>query len=99
MLIFIFFLFFAAKYFCENCDNLFPGSLMNGRFKRISFTCFCFLKFLKPDPAIAIDGLTKTRKMKVKWTQLGLVFFLLLSIIMTACFIWQYQLPKLVTGE
>ncbi|KAG1949737.1 putative beta-lactamase-like [Pimephales promelas] len=53
----------------------------------------------QPDPAIAIDGLTKTRKMKVKWTQLGLVFFLLLSIIMTACFIWQYQLPKLVTDD
>uniref|UniRef100_A0A672T966 Lactamase beta like 1 n=2 Tax=Sinocyclocheilus grahami TaxID=75366 RepID=A0A672T966_SINGR len=47
-------------------------------------------------PALAIDGLTKTSKMKVKWTQLGLVFFLLLSIIMTSCFIWQYQLPKLV---
>ncbi|XP_026101448.1 putative beta-lactamase-like 1, partial [Carassius auratus] len=37
--------------------------------------------------------------MKVKWTQLGLVFFLLLSIIMTSCFIWQYQLPKLVLEE
>ncbi|XP_016393396.1 putative beta-lactamase-like 1 isoform X3 [Sinocyclocheilus rhinocerous] len=50
-------------------------------------------------PALAIDGLTKTSKMKVKWTQLGLVFFLLLSIIMTSCFIWQYQLPKLVLEE
>ncbi|KAL2104180.1 hypothetical protein ACEWY4_001048 [Coilia grayii] len=33
--------------------------------------------------------------MKVKWTRLGLVFFLLLSIVMTGCFIWQYSLPKL----
>ncbi|XP_067286913.1 putative beta-lactamase-like 1 [Pseudorasbora parva] len=53
----------------------------------------------QPTPALAIDGLTKTSKMKVKWTQLGLIFFLLLSIIMTACFIWQYQLPKLLTDE
>ncbi|XP_016337913.1 putative beta-lactamase-like 1 isoform X3 [Sinocyclocheilus anshuiensis] len=53
----------------------------------------------QPTPALAIDGLTKTSKMKVKWTQLGLVFFLLLSIVMTSCFIWQYQLPKLVLEE
>ncbi|XP_041128767.1 putative beta-lactamase-like 1 [Polyodon spathula] len=33
--------------------------------------------------------------MEVKWTQLGMVFFLLLSIIMTGCFLWQYQLPKI----
>ncbi|KAI4881284.1 hypothetical protein NFI96_032551 [Prochilodus magdalenae] len=32
--------------------------------------------------------------MKVKWTKLGMVFFLLLSLIMTGCFIWQYSLPK-----
>ncbi|KAL4622515.1 putative beta-lactamase-like 1 [Arapaima gigas] len=37
---------------------------------------------------------TSTAAMKVKWTQLGLVFFLLLSIVMTSCFLWQYQLPK-----
>ncbi|TRZ02398.1 hypothetical protein DNTS_025766 [Danionella cerebrum] len=51
----------------------------------------------QPNPGLAIDELTKTSKMKVKWTRLGLVFFLLLSIAMTACFIWQYQLPKLVS--
>ncbi|XP_029287922.1 putative beta-lactamase-like 1 isoform X1 [Cottoperca gobio] len=34
--------------------------------------------------------------MKVKWTQLGLVFFLVLSLVMTGCFFWQYQLPKLL---
>ncbi|XP_055039438.2 putative beta-lactamase-like 1 isoform X1 [Misgurnus anguillicaudatus] len=50
----------------------------------------------QPTPELAIDELTKTSKMKVKWTQLGLIFFLLLSLVMTACFIWQYQLPKLV---
>ncbi|XP_056305941.1 putative beta-lactamase-like 1 [Danio aesculapii] len=32
--------------------------------------------------------------MKVKWTKLGMVFFLLLSCVMTGCFIWQYRLPK-----
>ncbi|XP_030274377.1 putative beta-lactamase-like 1 isoform X3 [Sparus aurata] len=37
--------------------------------------------------------------MKVKWTQLGLVFFLVLSLVMTGCFFWQYQLPKLLPDE
>ncbi|XP_034023542.1 putative beta-lactamase-like 1 [Thalassophryne amazonica] len=32
--------------------------------------------------------------MKVKWTHVALVFLLLLSVVMTGCFIWQYQLPK-----
>ncbi|KAG5282215.1 hypothetical protein AALO_G00053540 [Alosa alosa] len=41
----------------------------------------------------------QTEKMKVKWTKLGLVFFLLLSVVMTACFIWQYRQPKLSTEE
>ncbi|CDQ56540.1 unnamed protein product [Oncorhynchus mykiss] len=50
----------------------------------------------QPAPAAAIEGLTKTKKMKVKWTQLGMVFFLLLSLVMTGCFLWQYQLPKLL---
>uniref|UniRef100_A0A3P8XB13 Beta-lactamase-related domain-containing protein n=2 Tax=Esox lucius TaxID=8010 RepID=A0A3P8XB13_ESOLU len=36
-----------------------------------------------------------TRKMKVKWTKLGMVVFLLLSLVMTGCFIWQYRIPKL----
>lgn len=35
----------------------------------------------------------------MKWTQLGLVFFLVLSLVMTGCFFWQYQLPKLLPGE
>ncbi|KAM9759577.1 putative beta-lactamase-like 1 isoform 2-T4 [Menidia menidia] len=34
--------------------------------------------------------------MKVKWSQMGLVFFLILSLVMTGCFLWQYQLPKLL---
>uniref|UniRef100_H3CGW8 Lactamase, beta-like 1a n=1 Tax=Tetraodon nigroviridis TaxID=99883 RepID=H3CGW8_TETNG len=35
--------------------------------------------------------------MKVKWTTLGMVVFLLLSLVMTCCFIWQYRIPKLST--
>ncbi|XP_061113251.1 putative beta-lactamase-like 1 [Conger conger] len=52
----------------------------------------------QPVPA-AVAGLTKPSQMKVKWTQLGLVFFLLLSLVMTGCFLWQYQLPKLQPDE
>ncbi|XP_075318370.1 putative beta-lactamase-like 1 [Odontesthes bonariensis] len=37
--------------------------------------------------------------MKVKWSQLGLVFFLILSLVMTGCFFWQYQLPKVLPDE
>ncbi|XP_056589542.1 putative beta-lactamase-like 1 [Triplophysa dalaica] len=37
--------------------------------------------------------------MKVKWTKLGMVFFLLLSLVMTGCFIWQYRLPKAKPDE
>ncbi|XP_077583449.1 putative beta-lactamase-like 1 isoform X2 [Stigmatopora nigra] len=37
--------------------------------------------------------------MKVKWTQVGLVFFLLLSVVMTGCFFWQFQLPKIQPDE
>ncbi|KAJ8370971.1 hypothetical protein SKAU_G00109990 [Synaphobranchus kaupii] len=47
----------------------------------------------------AVAGLTKPGQMKVKWTQLGLVFFLLLSLVMTGCFLWQYQMPKLKPDE
>ncbi|XP_039610871.1 putative beta-lactamase-like 1 [Polypterus senegalus] len=36
--------------------------------------------------------------MEVKWTQLGMVFFLCLSIVMTGCFLWQYRLPKIESG-
>ncbi|XP_023683274.2 putative beta-lactamase-like 1 isoform X1 [Paramormyrops kingsleyae] len=46
-------------------------------------------------PAGPVRHLTIAGRMKVKWTQLGLIFFLLLSLIMTGCFFWQYQLPKL----
>ncbi|TRY87031.1 hypothetical protein DNTS_009131 [Danionella cerebrum] len=38
-------------------------------------------------------------KMKVKWTKLGMVFFLLLSCVMTGCFIWQYRLPKAIPAD
>ncbi|XP_030231671.1 putative beta-lactamase-like 1 [Gadus morhua] len=48
-----------------------------------------------PVAAVKFEDLTKTKQMKVKLTQLGLVFFLLLSLVMTGCFLWQYQLPKL----
>ncbi|TNN62521.1 putative beta-lactamase-like 1 [Liparis tanakae] len=55
----------------------------------------------QPTPAAPVksEGATKTSKMKVKWTQLGLVFFLVLSLVMTGCFFWQYQLPKLLPDE
>ncbi|XP_077386429.1 putative beta-lactamase-like 1 isoform X2 [Festucalex cinctus] len=49
--------------------------------------------------SVHFQGLTKTKKMKVKWTQLGLVFFLMLSMVMTGCFLWQYQLPKVQPDE
>jgi len=66
--------------------------------------------FLKPTPAVAtpptpasiavtFEKLSKTNKMKVKWSQLGLVFFLILSLVMTGCFFWQYQLPKVLPGK
>lgn len=62
---------------------------------------------LKQTPAVAappaatvkFEGLAKSGRMKVKWTQLGLVFFLVLSLVMTGCFFWQYRLPKLQQGE
>ncbi|KAJ7998639.1 hypothetical protein DPEC_G00206970 [Dallia pectoralis] len=53
----------------------------------------------QPAPAVSIEELTKTQKMKVKWSHLGMVFFLLLSLVMTGCFLWQYQLPKLLPDE
>lgn len=40
-----------------------------------------------------------TVKMNVKWTTLGMVVFFLLSVVMTCCFIWQYRMPKLKTGN
>ncbi|XP_061689759.1 putative beta-lactamase-like 1 isoform X1 [Syngnathoides biaculeatus] len=54
-----------------------------------------------PPPAadVHFQGVTKTKKMKVKWTQVGLVFFLVLSMVMTGCFFWQYQLPKMQPDE
>ncbi|XP_070759466.1 putative beta-lactamase-like 1 isoform X2 [Enoplosus armatus] len=52
-----------------------------------------------PAATVKFEGLTKTSKMKVKWTQLGLVFFLVLSLVMTGCFFWQYQLPKVLPDE
>ncbi|XP_061742368.1 putative beta-lactamase-like 1 isoform X1 [Nerophis ophidion] len=52
-----------------------------------------------PAATVQTQGCTKTKKMKVKWTQLGLVFFLVLSMVMTGCFFWQYQLPKIQPDE
>ncbi|XP_053172270.1 putative beta-lactamase-like 1 isoform X2 [Scomber japonicus] len=61
---------------------------------------------VQPTPAVAapaasvkFEGLAKAKKMKVKWTQVGLVFFLVLSLVMTGCFIWQYQLPKVLPDD
>ncbi|XP_028303442.1 putative beta-lactamase-like 1 isoform X1 [Gouania willdenowi] len=59
----------------------------------------------QPTPVVAapavvpFEGLTKNNRMKVKWSQLGLVFFLILFLVMTGCFFWQYQLPKLLADE
>ncbi|KAL0978492.1 hypothetical protein UPYG_G00171200 [Umbra pygmaea] len=50
-------------------------------------------------PQLLLEELIKARKMKLKWTHLGMVFFLLLSVVMTGCFLWQYQLPKLLPDE
>ncbi|XP_014862824.1 PREDICTED: putative beta-lactamase-like 1 isoform X1 [Poecilia mexicana] len=50
-------------------------------------------------PSVTFEGLSKTKKMKVKLAHLGLLFFLLLSLVMTGCFLWQYQLPKLKPDE
>ncbi|XP_068598980.1 putative beta-lactamase-like 1 [Brachionichthys hirsutus] len=52
-----------------------------------------------PAATIKFKGLNKSSRMKVKWTQLGLLFFLILSLVMTGCFFWQYQLPKLKSDE
>lgn len=86
--------------FSEACNN-------SAHFLCWPAVCCCVFAF-KPSPAVAapapaatvkFEGLTKTGRMKVKWTQLGLVFFLVLSLVMTGCFFWQYQLPKLLPGE
>lgn len=37
--------------------------------------------------------------MKLKWTNLGIIFFFILSLIMIGCFIWQYRLPKAKPGK
>ncbi|XP_053724850.1 putative beta-lactamase-like 1 isoform X1 [Synchiropus splendidus] len=52
-----------------------------------------------PITTVKIEGLTKHKRMKVKWSQVGLVFFLVLSLVMTGCFFWQYQMPKFLPDE
>uniref|UniRef100_H3D3S8 Lactamase beta like 1 n=1 Tax=Tetraodon nigroviridis TaxID=99883 RepID=H3D3S8_TETNG len=37
--------------------------------------------------------------MKLKWTHVALVFFITVSLVMTGCFLWQFQLPKLLPDE
>lgn len=53
------------------------------------------------DPAVTVksEEAAKSSRMKVKLAHLALVFFLLLSMVMTGCFFWQYRLPKLQPGE
>ncbi|OCT56950.1 putative beta-lactamase-like 1 [Xenopus laevis] len=41
----------------------------------------------------------KVSLMEMKWTHLGLVLLLLVSMTMTGCFIWQYKLPKQESGS
>lgn len=45
------------------------------------------------------EEVAKSSRMKVKLAHLALVFFLLLSMVMTGCFFWQYRLPKLQPDE
>lgn len=53
------------------------------------------------DPAVTVksEEVSKSSRMKVKLAHLALVFFLLLSMVMTGCFFWQYRLPKLQPDE
>ncbi|XP_067826591.1 putative beta-lactamase-like 1 isoform X2 [Heptranchias perlo] len=37
--------------------------------------------------------------MDLKWPYLGMAFFVIVSITMTCCFVWQYKLPKKGTSE
>ncbi|XP_069771405.1 putative beta-lactamase-like 1 [Narcine bancroftii] len=37
--------------------------------------------------------------MDLKWPHLGMAFFIILSITMTCCFVWQYKLPKQATND
>ncbi|XP_053546889.1 putative beta-lactamase-like 1 [Bombina bombina] len=39
-------------------------------------------------------GLHRPHHIEVNWSHVGLLFFFLVSIAMTGCFIWQYKLPK-----
>ncbi|XP_059572258.1 putative beta-lactamase-like 1 isoform X1 [Alligator mississippiensis] len=43
-------------------------------------------------------GLLKLPRMEVKWIHVTLIFFFLLSVAMTGCFLWQYSLPKVEPG-
>ncbi|XP_029682463.1 putative beta-lactamase-like 1 isoform X4 [Takifugu rubripes] len=52
-----------------------------------------------PAGNVQFKGLSRTSRMKLKWTHVGLVFFILVSLVMTGCFFWQYQLPKLLPDE
>ncbi|XP_068018886.1 putative beta-lactamase-like 1 isoform X2 [Melanerpes formicivorus] len=40
-------------------------------------------------------SLLKLAAMEVKWIHILVIFFFLLSLAMTGCFLWQYSLPKL----
>nr|XP_020471298.1 putative beta-lactamase-like 1 [Monopterus albus] len=52
-----------------------------------------------PAATVKLEGLKRASRMKVKWTQLSVAFFLTLSLVMTGCFFWQYQLPKALPDE
>uniref|UniRef100_A0A3P9HB88 Lactamase, beta-like 1b n=1 Tax=Oryzias latipes TaxID=8090 RepID=A0A3P9HB88_ORYLA len=52
-----------------------------------------------PAAALPFEEVSKSKTMKVKWSQVGLVFFLVVSLVMTGCFLWQYQLPKVLPDE
>ncbi|XP_054031822.1 putative beta-lactamase-like 1 [Dryobates pubescens] len=46
-------------------------------------------------PAPSSRSLLKLAAMEVKWIHISAIFFFLLSLAMTGCFLWQYSLPKL----
>ncbi|XP_072888630.1 putative beta-lactamase-like 1 isoform X2 [Hemitrygon akajei] len=45
------------------------------------------------------EGAKKSYIKALKWPQLGMAFFVVVSITMTCCFVWQYKLPKQGTSE
>lgn len=88
-------------------DMLVVSSNLSTGKRETAFSLFLSARVsIQPTPAVdapagnvQFKGLSRTSRMKLKWTHVGLVFFILVSLVMTGCFFWQYQLPKLLPGE